>query len=187
MYIGVFKHEDNWQDVKDSAMATVGKETGKYPDSNWKKRILMCEHSPIRRIKFYWRWMCIKSWVSVHMVRHKIGIEHWVKSQRNDRTGFEDRDNAPQATLIEHACEANAQALIFISRRRLCSNAQPETREAWQAVKDKVAEVEPELAACMVKECIYRGFCTEFKSCGYDKTEEYQKELAEYRKGINGN
>lgn len=186
MNIGVFKHEDNWQDVKDSTMTTVGKQTGKYPDSNWKKRLIMAEHSPIRRLKFYWKWVDLKTWVSVHMVRHKIGIEHWVKSQRSDRTGIP-RDELPQAQLIEHACEADAQALIFISRKRLCSNASPETREAWQAVKDEVAKVEPELASCMVRECVYRGFCPEFVSCSYDKTEEYQKELAEYRKGINGN
>ena len=46
----------------------------------------------------------------------------------------------------------------------------------------KVAETEPELASCMVRECIYRGFCPEFMKCGYADTEEYQKELAEYRK-----
>lgn len=186
MNIGVFKHEDNWQDVKDSTMATVGKQTGKYPDSSWKKRLIISEHSPIRRIKFYWKWMNLKSWVSVHMVRHKVGIEHWVRTQRSDRTGIS-RDELPQGSLIEHACEADAQALITISRKRLCSCASPETREAWQAVKDEVEKVEPELASCMVRECIYRGFCPEFTSCGYDKTEEYQEELAEYRKGINGN
>lgn len=184
MRIDIFKHEDNWQDVKDSTMTTVGKQTGKYPDSNWKKRLIMSEHSPIRRLKFYWKWVDLKSWVSVHMVRHKTGIEHWVKSQRSDRTGIS-RDELPQAQLIEHACEANAQALIYISRKRLCSNASQETREAWQAVKDEVSKVEPELASCMVKECIYRGFCPEMFSCGYYKTDEFKKELIEYRKGIN--
>ena len=186
MHISIFKHTDNWQDVKDCTMTTVGKQSGNYPDSIWKKRLLMAEHSPIRRLVFYWKWSDLKSWVSVHFVRHKFGIEHWVRSQRSDRTGIP-RDELPQGTLIEHASEANAQALIFISRKRLCSCASPETREAWQAVKDKVVEVEPELAGCMVKECIYRGFCPEFTSCGYAHTEEYQKELEEYRKGINGN
>jgi hypothetical protein len=36
MEIDIFKHDDNWQDVKDSAMNTVGKTTGKYPTSEWK-------------------------------------------------------------------------------------------------------------------------------------------------------
>lgn len=184
MEIDIFKHEDNWQDVKDSTMNTIGKTTGAYPTSEWKRKLILSEHSPIRRIKFYWRWKDLKYWVSVHLVRHKIGIEHWVATQRTDRTGI-DRNELPQGALVNHACEADAQALINISRKRLCACASPETRNAWQKVKDEIAKTEPELASCMVKECIYRGFCYEFNSCGYHKTESFKKELEEYRKGIN--
>lgn len=189
MEIDIFKHDDNWQDVKDAAMNTINKNTGKYPDSEWKRKLLMSEHSPIRRMKFYWRWKDLKSWVSVHMVRHKIGIEHWVSTQRPDRTDNQDidRDRLLQGALVNHACEADAQALINISRKRLCNCASEETRLAWKAVKEKVAETEPELSSCMVRECIYRGFCPEMFSCGYYKTDEYRKELEEYRHGINGN
>ena len=183
MQIDQFKHEDNWQDIKDAAMNTVNKTTGKYPDSEWKRRLILSEHSPIRRMKFYWRWKGLKSWVSVHMVRHKIGIEHWVSTQRSDRTGI-DRDALPQGALVNHACEADAQALINISRKRLCSCASLETREAWQLVKEEIAKTVPELASCMVKECIYRGFCPEMFSCGYDKTEAFQNELKAYRQGF---
>ena len=117
---------------------------------------------------------------SVHMVRHKIGIEHWVSTQRSDRTGI-NRDDLLQGALVNHACEADAQALINISRKRLCSCASPETRKAWQLVKEEVAKTEPELASCMVKECIYRGFCPEMFSCGYDKTKDFQDKLKVYR------
>ena len=141
MFIDIFKHEDNWQDVKDSTMNTIGKTTGKYPDSDWKLRLLRSEHSPIRRIKFYWRWKDIKYWVSVHLVRHKIGIEHWVETQRTDRTGI-DRNELPQGALVNHACESDAQAMINVSRRRLCNCASPETKKAWQAVKDETAKKE---------------------------------------------
>lgn len=182
--IDIFKHEDNWQDVKDSTMNTIGKTTGKYPTSEWKRRLLLSEHSPIRRIKFYWRWKDLLYWVSVHLVRHKIGIEHWISTQRTDRTGI-NRNELPQGSLINHACEADAQALINISRKRLCTCASPETRQAWQEVKNKVAEVEPELARCMVPDCVYRGHCYEFNSCGYHKTEAFKKALEDYRKGIN--
>ena len=180
MNIDIFKHEDNWQDVKDSTMNTIGKTTGAYPSSTWKKQLILSEHSPIRRIKFYWRWADLKYWVSVHFTRHSLGISHWVKTQRTDRTGI-DRNDIPQGALVNHACEANAQALINISRKRLCSCASPETREAWQKVKDEVAKCEPELASCMVRECVYRGFCPEMFGCGYDKTEAFKKELEEYR------
>lgn len=185
MHIDIFKHEDNWQDIKDSTMNTIGKTTGAYPTSEWKRKLIMSEHSPIRRMKFYWRWQAIKYWVSVHIVRHKIGIEHWVNTQRTDRTGV-DRDEIPQSALVNHACEADAQAMINMSRRRLCNCAAAETRQAWQAVKDKTAKVEPELASCMVRECVYRGFCPEMFPCGFSKTEAYQQELREYRKGFDG-
>ena len=51
MGIDIFKHEDNWQDVKDSTMNTIGKTTGSYPTSEWKRKLILSEHSPIRRIK----------------------------------------------------------------------------------------------------------------------------------------
>ena len=101
--IDIFKHEDNWQDIKDSTMNTIGKTTGKYPTSDWKRKLILSEHSPIRRMKFYWRWKDLKSWVSVHFVRHKIGIEHWVSTQRTDRTGI-NRDESPQGSPVNHAC-----------------------------------------------------------------------------------
>lgn len=184
MEIDIFQHEDNWQDIKDSTMNTIGKTTGKYPDSDYKRRLILSEHSPIRRMKFYWRWKNLKSWISVHFVRHKFGIEHWVSTQRTDRTGV-NRDEALQSALVNHACEANAQALINMSRKRLCNCASKETREAWQEVKNKVAKCEPEVASCMVRECVYRnGLCPEMFPCGFNKTEAFKKELDEYLKGM---
>lgn len=77
---------------------------------------------------------------------------------------------------------ANAQALINISRKRLCSCASRETREAWQQVKAKIAEQDPILASKMVPECLYRGFCPEWmNSCGYSKTKKFEEDLIKYR------
>lgn len=179
-HIENFKHEDNWQDVKDATMNTIGKATGKYPDSEWKLKLIRAEHSPIRKLKFSWRWIDLPYWVSVHFVRHKIGIEHFVKSQRSDRTG-EDRTAKTQDAPVSHECECDGQTMINISRKRLCACASPETRAAWQMVKDEVAKCEPELAHCMVRECVYRGFCPEMFGCGYDKTAAFQRELEAYR------
>ena len=182
--IDVFTHVDEWQKVKDSTMNTIGKDSGIYPDSNWKRRLLISEHSPIRNILFYWRWSGIKYWVSTHFVRHKIGIDHFVSTQRTDRKGV-DRDEIGQGAKVNHSCNANAQALINISRKRLCNCASKETRDAWVELKKEVEKTEPELASVMVKECVYRGFCPEMFSCGYYKTESFLNELDEYRKGIN--
>lgn len=172
---------DVWPSVKQAARTTIGKDgEGSYPSDAWKKTILLSEHSPIRKIRFSWRWKNLKSWISVHFVRHKFGIEHWVTTQRSDRTGV-NRDESPQSAPVTHECEANAQALIFISRRRLCAQASAETRAAWKEVKEYVAKVDPVLASVMVPECIYRGFCPEFHSCGYVDTEDYRKALRAYR------
>lgn len=178
--IDKFRHEDMWQDVKDATMNTIGMNTGKYPDTSWKKQLLLSEHSPIRIVKFNWRWINIKSWVSVHFTRHKFGIDHFVATQRTDRTGI-NRDEQPQGTFVNHQVEANAQALINVSRKRLCQCASKETRAAWAQVKVEVAKVEPELASCMVPECIYRGFCPEMFGCGFDTSERYRHDLTRYR------
>lgn len=175
------EYVDVWAKVKRSARTTIGREgEGTYPSDAWKKQILLAEHSPIRKIKFSWKWTNLKSWVSVHFVRHWLGIIHFVTTQRVDRTG-KDRDKSPQDTPVEHEAEANAQALINISRKRLCNQASPETRKAWIEVKNEVKEKDPILASVMVKECIYRGFCPEPNGCGYVDTVAYMRELAEYR------
>ena len=173
---------DSWPDVKAAARTTVSKDgSGKYPDASWRKQILLAEHSPIRLIRVGWVWKNLKSWVSVHFVRHHIGIDHFVSTQRSDRTG-EDRDSKPQDSPVSHRCVANAQALINISRKRLCMQASSETRSAWMKVKGKIEDVDPVLASVMVPECIYRGFCPEMHGCGFDKTTIYQRMLEEYRR-----
>lgn len=175
----------SWREVADCANVTIHKGEGiNEPSSKWKRRMLLCEHSPIRELFFDFKWTELKYWVSVHLVRHKIGIEHFVRSQRTDRTGVA-RDELPQDSPVEHRICVNAQAMINISRKRLCNNASPETKTAWQAVLETIKDKEPELYSVCVPDCIYRGYCYEFKSCGYYKTEEFKKCLTEYRENIN--
>jgi hypothetical protein len=180
------EYEDKWADVKRSARTTISREgSGKYPTDSWKKQILLAEHSPIRKIHFSWKWTNLFYWVQNHFVRHKFGVEWWCTTQRDDRTKDEiSRNDKPQSSFVELEGDADAQALINISRRRLCAQASPETREAWIEVKDEVTEKDPILGSVMVKECIYRGFCPESLGnggCGYVDTPAYQKELMEYR------
>ena len=184
----ITKIQIDWTEIKNECRHTTNKEDTKVPATKeFIKKVLISEHSPIRLGKIKWSWDGIKSWISVHFARHWLGWDKWVSTQRTDRTGVTgiNRDDLPQGSLVNHACEADAQSLINISRKRLCTCASIGTREAWQAVKNEVAKTEPELASCMVKECIYRGFCPEMFSCGYHKTEAFQKELKEYREGIN--
>ncbi|MDA3822324.1 MAG: thymidylate synthase ThyX, partial [Bacteroidales bacterium] len=109
MRVDFLGSKGTWREVADSANTTIRKEAGtKEPSSLWKKRMLLCEHSPIRQLFIKAKLYDLKSWVSVHIVRHKFGIEHWVRSQRTDRTGI-DRNELTQDSIVEHEFLANAQ------------------------------------------------------------------------------
>ena len=174
-----------WQRVLNAARRTVGKlPLSKEPSDTWKAKILLAEHSPIRLLEYDFSWEEIKQWVTVHLVRHHEGCEKFVHSQREDRRELDvPRDELPQGSLNDMDMTCNAQALINISRKRLCVGcASKDTRIAWQQVKDEIRKQDPILADKMVPECLYRGFCPEFdRCCGYVKTTQYQIDLAKYR------
>ena len=173
--------KSTWREVADAARTTVSMDKGtKEPSSLWKRSILLSEHSPIRQLIIKWKWVDLKYWVSVHFVRHKIGIEHFVSTQRTDRTGV-DREESKQSSLVSHECIANAQAIINISRKRLCNCASKETIEAWKELLTSLKEHEPVLYSVCVPECVYRGFCPELKSCGFNATRKYQDDLKAYQ------
>lgn len=182
-----FRLKGTWRDVADACRTTINldKGTGE-PTDLWKRRILMCEHSPIRQLSIKGRWTNLPYFVSTHFVRHKFGLEHWVSSQRTDRRkDGVDRRFEPQNAPVMHEIEANAQALINVSRKRLCCGASVETQKAWRMVKEEISKQEPVLAKAMVRECVYRnGLCPEFYCCGYNKTPAFKKELAEYLEGF---
>lgn len=180
MRIEVTKYEDMWQEIKNSAMFTMGKDNGKYPSSEWKKRILLAEHSPIRDGYFILNCYEVPSFVIGHIVRHFNGIEKYVQSLRSDRANYDEVPN--RNTLQNVRLRINFQAFINISRKRLCACASPETRQFWSLVLETIKPYEPELYSVCHKECVYRGFCPEMNSCKYDQTETFQKELEEYRR-----
>lgn len=178
-----------WKRALNAARRTIGKKPlDKEPSNSWKAKMLLAEHSPIRLVEYEWTWSDIMQWVSTHLVRHHEGCEKFVHSQRGDRRAILDeynvssRNELPQGATNDMDMTANAQALISISRKRLCSCASKETREAWKQVQDAIREVDPVMADKMVPECIYRGFCPEFMNpCGYANTEKYQQDLKRYR------
>lgn len=175
--------QNGWQRAVNAARRTVGKDPLKTePSDKWKAQMLLSEHSPIRLVEYDIFYSDIKMWLTTHLVRHKIGIEHFVHTQREDRQQETyDRDKMPQGALNDMQETANAQALINISRKRLCSKAHPETRTVWKRVRLAVAAKDPIMAVKMVPECIYRGFCPEKESCGFVHTESYLKQLKLYR------
>lgn len=140
---------------------TGGKDTSKVSFPH----LYAAEHSPIRCITFFIELIDIPTFVSVHLVRHKIGVEHFVQSMREDRPGVTEVAN--RHTSIRHSMFINAQALITMSRKRLCHKASVETRGVMRAIQVEIMNIDVDLYKAMRPECRYRGFCPEQNSCGY--------------------
>lgn len=105
----ILKIKGDWIEVASDCRSTVGKPPLDHePSVDFKKKILIAEHSPIRDISIKWTWRGIKSWVATHWSRHKF--EKYIKSQRSDRAGIP-RDKLPQDAPVDFTGEANVQAL----------------------------------------------------------------------------
>ena len=159
----------SWRDVLDCARLTSGqKPLGKEPSDDFKHSMCISLHSPLRALRFRIDMEGIPTFVSTHLVRHKIGAEHYVQSQRPDRNkAVRSRHELPQDAPVNHSMDIDAEALIRVSHRRLCAMAAKETREVWRAVIDAVGIVDPILAGYCVPLCEYLGWrCPEPKGCG---------------------
>lgn len=172
MLTEILKIKGDWSEVVDDCRSTVGKEAlGREPNREFKRRLLIAEHSPIRDIVVKWRWKDIPSWVATHWSRHKF--EKFIKTQRSDRTGI-DRAKLPQDAPVVFTGEANAQSLIDVWRKRLCFTAAKETREYAEDFKEILRYSEPEISDILTPNCVYRGACPEMNPCGfYDKLRTY--------------
>lgn len=91
-------------------------------------------------------------------------------------------DRFDRYTPVDLACVINAEAIINMSRKRLCAKASSETREIWGKVVEDVRQCDPDLAKHCVKPCVHCGFCREAKPCGYIRTDAYKKEREDYLK-----
>ena len=117
----------DWDVALDAARYTVWKEPlGITPSDLFKHNMCKCEHSPLRAVIFQIELIGIPTAVSVHLVRHKLGVEHYVSSNREDRNGG--NTNVTRMSPVNHMMIVNAQELLFISRRRLCKLQFPKLR-----------------------------------------------------------
>lgn len=136
---------------------------GMKPSEMTLDKIYRCEHSPMRTQTFWIELRNIFTLVSVHLVRHKYGVEHFVESNRKDRGGKGDEN---RYTPVNHGMCINAQAVVNMSLKRLCYNSAPETVAAWMKLKKAMKKVDPALSDHMVPACVYRnGICPELREC----------------------
>ena len=183
-----YPSDQDWLMVRNNALTTKRMNSTEVPSSKLKTKLLFSEHSPIRSLEYIWEWVDIPYWVSVHFVRHHEGITHFVSSQRNDIQKVYDRRKAPQDSLVNHRCVANAQAIMNIAKSRLCINASTETRFAWFQFLQALKDHSPEIVSLCVPPCVYRnGICPEvFKPCGYNKSNVFKSSLEIYTELIGG-
>ena len=165
MKIELIRHPsaEDWILCKQCALVTVGKDVKTEPTWQWKHDILKARHSPIRVLNFVFK-LEVPYWVSVHLCRH-IHAQPFVRSQRNDRQSDYDRNSAPQNAPVDMLWYMNAEELMVIANKRLCTQASAETREVVQLMCDEVLKVCPEFRGLLVPMCRY-GRCNEMFPCG---------------------
>lgn len=157
----------DWTRVKNHCRTTVNKEfTDNEPRDEFKQKLLISEHSPIRLLEVDWTWEDIPSWVATHWSRHKF--EKFISTQRSDRT----ESATPRSELFQDAPVtfdgfANMQSLIDAWRKRMCFQASPETRKLAEQFKVALHDIYPEMADVLVPNCVYRCGCPEFTPCGW--------------------
>ncbi len=167
MRVEVVNYVNQWDNIKLLTLGTIGLTKVKNEaDSEWKSKMLRCKHSPIRAGFMIIRLHDLPYWISVHLCRHKIGVEHFCKTQRDDRNNSDiSRNDKPQGETILHTMLINFEAIMNISKKRLCGCASRETQEVWIAVLNAIREHEPELVELCMPECV-EGKCNEFVCCG---------------------
>lgn len=92
------------------------------------------------------------------------------------------KENADRYTPVNLSLCINAQSLLDMSKLRLCTGcAARETVIVFKAIKNEIEKVDPDLAAMMVRKCVYRnGLCGEQRCCGFNHTAAFRAELRDY-------
>ena len=175
----------SWTDVLNAARFTQRKEClDKEPSIEFKKKIIKSEHSPLRCLMFNIDLYDIPRFVSDHLVRH-VHAQPFVSTGRHDIIQeLPSRHEQRMDDLYNMRLFLNAQEIINISKVRLCNKAEETTRKIWRQVIEELRKIEPELANACVPNCIYRGFCPEFKSCGLTDSDLFVLKLHDYQNNL---
>lgn len=178
------ERKSSWLDVVNAARFTQRLPPLDHePSDKFKEQIIRAEHSPLRELRFEVRMYDIPYWVMGHLVRH-VHAQPYVSTSRPDitKSGL-DRNEMKQGEPVNLMLSLNAQEIINISKVRMCSKSAKQTKDIWDKVLMELAEIEPLLALKCVRSCVYRGFCPEIKSCGFQHTESFKELRNLYIKG----
>lgn len=168
----VVRRVTSWKEVLNAARFTQRKpEVDHEPSDEFKQKMIKAEHSPLRCLQFTIDFYDIPYYASVHLCRH-VHAQPFVSTSRPDINGqMKPRDEQKKSDPVNMRLLVNAQEIINISRVRLCNKAEQTTRILWMDVLRELVKIEPFLANACVPNCLYRGFCTEIKPCGFSTSD----------------
>ena len=154
---------------------TTGKDmyTKKLPKLKTWYKMLLSSHSSARAVKYRVYIEDIQYYAHVYLTRHHVGFEPHVFSQRDDngRIDRTDRDDKLQSVPISMMFDANSQALLNISQKRLCYKAHRVIQDVMEKLKCSLIyegdNYDKVLGNLMQRPCSWwQGYCSEPKPCG---------------------
>ena len=159
----IVKFKGDWQDVVDGCRITVNKPPlGHEPSKEFKYSMLIAEHEPIRELWVKWKWLAIAYCIAMHWKTHIWPSR--VNTSREDRTGVP-RNKRSQVDPVNFEASMNPQHSIDTFRKRLCCQADPDTRLLAEDFKITLHAYQPEWSDVLVPNCVYRCGCPEPKMC----------------------
>lgn len=158
-------------EMQDSALITVDRTDGRSLSKETLRKYFISEHSPIRSVVLSVLMTDLSYYTSVHFARH-VHTVHYVSTSRPDIV----RHERSVDDRVNHKMVLNAQALIDMMRKRLCMRCAPDTRKIAENIKELMmggADQDIQiLGEVLVPNCVYRGGCPEFKSCGRAQSQD---------------
>ena len=175
--VNVIKFDVDWIEIKNLCRKTINMgDSLQEPTSNWKRKLLIAEHSPLRHSLITIEINDVPFYVMGHLVRHHVSVTPYVTTSREDRTNIP-RDERKQTDLVSMRMDLNIQSLINISRKRLCNQADKTTQIVWLEVIKEIAKYDVDVAWACVSECIRDCGCPEkFGTCQY--FDNFSKDLS---------
>lgn len=162
-----YPQEDDLIWCKECAIGTEGKTLKTPPDEKWLRRIAIAQHSPIRELVYRFVLTDVPYWVLMELCRHHQGCEKYVQSSRNDRQSDFDRNAARQDMPRTMRFSVNLDALINISKKRLCGMATNEMQNLVGLMCREVMRVQPWTRGLFMPACGWQGGeCHEMRGCG---------------------
>jgi len=163
----------DWQLIADQAAFTQGMKSFRITE-DFLRDAIISRHSIIRAAFFRVTVYGLPYYAHVHFVRHSVGHNHFVRSQRPDSMNpvEYDRREAPQKAPVDWSDILNMESLFTMMGLRLCKQADSVTRAIAQDIKWAfVSHRDPFMNLVghyCLPQCEWRGGrCPEtFKSCG---------------------